>query len=607
VSLPVQFLDQVRERTTLSALIGRTLKLDKRGTEFKACCPFHGEKTPSFTVNDAKGFYHCFGCGAHGDAFRWLTDQGGLDFMDAVRELASAAGMELPAQSPAAVSRAAEVETVRGALDAAQAIYTRQLDQAGAVLEYLAARGIGPAAVQAFGIGYARGGDGSLNGSGIGTKLGLAAGLLRTSETGVNEMFWDRITVPIHDPRGRLIGFGARVWPGRKGSAANPPPKFLNSPDGPLFDKGRCLFNLHRAAAAARPSAANRLLVVEGYFDVVALGQAGIAEAVAPMGTALTDSQLERLWRFHHCPVLLFDGDGAGIAAAARAARGALVHCGPGRELKVAMLPAGTDPDDLVRSGGAAAIDALCLEARPLYRFLFDVTAREYGGASPEAAATVWAQLASLAQTIADEELRGQYLGMWRARWERELSAVPSVGGGGGESTAAAQPLHAVIYAEPHADPVTGKIVRYAFPDSETDSEARLIQLIKAMLRKRTERRELSADLKDLMAMAKLAGFSGPAITAALIDIESDLEHGSGVREDAEAHRVLYRRVLGIRGPMSEAMMPQLIDARPRQIATAGARRRATVSAMIDGAGIDGAGIDGAGIEPAATEAAVSA
>jgi len=370
VALPVQFLDQIRERVAISGVIARTLKLSKAGREFKACCPFHGEKTPSFTINDDKGFAHCFGCGWHGDVFRWLQDAGGLDFLDAVREMAGEAGLEMPARDAAAAERARRVETVREALDTAQAIYARQLGEAGAVAEYLAGRGIGPDAVAAFGLGYARGGPGSLRGSGVGEAVGLAAGLLARRDDGsLREVFHDRVTVPIHDARGRLCGFGARVWPGRRGDT----PKFVNSPEGPLFDKGRLLFNLHRASAAARPQAENRLVVVEGYFDVIALAGAGVHAAVAPMGTALTAHQLERCWRVHHRPILLFDGDAAGRKAALRACETALPMIGPGRELAVAMLPAGQDPDDVARGeGGAAAIAAALAEARGMHRVVFE-------------------------------------------------------------------------------------------------------------------------------------------------------------------------------------------------------------------------------------------
>lgn len=367
MALEAAFLDRVRDATVLSALIGRSVKVAKAGREFKACCPFHGEKTPSFTINDDKQFAHCFGCGWHGDAFRWLMQHDGLTFIEAVRQLADAAGIEMPAPSPRAAEAAKAAATVREVLDRAQAIYAGQLDQAGAVMEYLAGRGIGVDAVRAFGLGYARGQAGSLKGHGLSAALLGEAGLVTRRDDGsLREVFFDRITVPIHDGQGRLCGFGARVWPGRHGEG----PKFINSPQGPLFDKGRLLFNLHRASALARPQAEGRLLVVEGYFDVIALAGAGFGAAVAPMGTALTAAQLERCWRVHHRPVLLFDGDGAGRRAALRAAQVALPLAGPGRELAVALLPEGMDPDDAVRAD-PGLIDRAISAAVPMHDFLF--------------------------------------------------------------------------------------------------------------------------------------------------------------------------------------------------------------------------------------------
>ncbi|NOW44089.1 DNA primase [Novosphingobium sp. SG751A] len=569
MALPASFLDALRDRVKLSELIGQTVKVVKAGREFKACCPFHGEKTPSFTINDAKGFYHCFGCGAHGDVIRWMMDGQGLGFIDAVKELAARVGVDMPEASPEQRQREERIDTARAALDKAQAIYRRQLEPAGAVLEYLSQRRIGPEEIEVFGIGYARGQDGSLRGSGIGERLGVMAGLLvRREDESLREVFYDRITIPIHDARGRLVGFGGRVWPGRRGDQ----PKFVNSPDSPIFDKGRTLFNLHRAAPAARPLAANRLIVVEGYFDVVAMTRGGFPECVAPMGTALTEAQLERLWRVHHRPILLFDGDKAGRAAALRAAKLALPALGPGRELRVALLPEGKDPDDLLlldASGMGKRVIVGALEAaKPPHELLFEATADGVDRESaPEAIAQVWAQLADMAGQISEPETRAQYLGLWRARFEREISAVPQI--------VPEQALHSITYAD-DGD--------YAFPESESDSAGRLIALVRAVLKRREERRAITEEIRELMKMAELAGFQKKAITAAVQDIESDLEHGPAKREEDEMQRVLYRRVLGIRGPMTEAMMPQLIEGRPRG-ASPQIKRRATVHALIDAGG----------------------
>ena len=303
MALEAAFLDAIRGRITLSGLIGRSLKLDKAGREFKACCPFHGEKSPSFTVNDAKGFYHCFGCGVHGDVFRWLTDHQGMGFMDAVKDLAQEAALN---------------------------------------------------------------------------------------------------------------------------------------------------------------------------------------------------------------------------------------------------------------------------EAVPAYRYLFDALAERLGESpTPEAIAAVWAELAEMAGSILDAETRAQYLGLWRARYERELSSVPQV--------AAIEQVHAVTPAE-DGD--------YAFPESADDSHRRLIAIVRAALKKRAERREITEELADLMKMAEAIGFVKKEINAVIRDIESDLDHGPGRREEAEMARVLYRRTLGIHGPMNEAMLPQIIDGRPRG-ASAQVQRKATMHALIDARAVE--------------------
>lgn len=566
MALPAAFLDEIRARTPISALIGRAIKVEKVGREFKACCPFHSEKSASFTINDDKGFYHCFGCGAHGDVFRWMEAHEGLSFIDAVRELAQAAGLAMPERSADAARAQAEAETVREVLEIAQRVYVDQLQQTGAVMEYLASRDIGPAEIEAFGIGYARGQDGSLRGRGIGQVLGMRAGLLMQREDGVRELFHDRVTIPIHNARGRLIGFGGRVWPGRKSDT----PKFVNSPDGPLFDKGRTLFNLHRAAPASRPSAANRLIVVEGYFDVVSMTRAGFAETVAPMGTALTEAQIERCWRLHHRPIMLFDGDAAGRKAAVRACRTALPAVGPGREIAVALLPDGLDPDDMLRrdaSGmGARAIEARLIEARSAHAFLFDTVKAELGeDPSPEAIAAAWAMLGEMAAAIADDETRAQYLGTWRARFEREISRLPQ--------PAADQAVHSITMTA-EGD--------YAFPDSEGDSAGALIAIVRAVLKRRAERRKISEEIADIMKMAELRGFQKKAITKVVLDIESDLQHGPDKREEHEMQQVLYRRVLGLRGPMTEAMMPAPIDVRPKAIGAVGGMRKAMAIALIE-------------------------
>lgn len=559
------FLDEVQARTTMSALVARRVELKRNGREFKACCPVHQEKTPSFYVNDDKGFAHCFGCGFHAGPIRWLTEVEGLPFLDAVRELAEAAGMTMPERSPEAQAKAVRVAGIRPALEAAQAVFAEQLGRVPSVQDYLAKRGVSGELAMMFGIGLAPEGRGFLDRAGIGEADALAAGLLWQRDDGsTGPRFAGRITVPVHDARGRIVGFGARLAPGAREGLA----KYINSPDSEIFDKGRILFNLHRAAPAIRQ--AKRALVVEGYFDVIALAGAGIAEAVAPMGTALTEAQLERLWQLVRAPVLMFDGDAAGRKAARRACERALPGIAPDRTLKVALLPAGQDPDDLVRAEGARGIEAVLADAMGLDAFLFasvvqdclgtegaaSATARpqrseDISEASPEMRAAVWGELSALAATIAHDELRGEYLATWRSRYERLISGVERAG----RDT----PLHTVAPTEIATGEWSGR--EYQFPESEDDSEKRLIWLTRRLVELRLEELRLLEPIREerkfVRELAKLAGLQRAPMDAAVKAILADLQSGtSAYRHDSESVQVLYRRVLGIEGPLTEAFMP---------------------------------------------------
>jgi DNA primase len=421
MSLSPQFLDELRTRTMLSALIGRTTKLQKAGREFRACCPFHNEKSPSFYVNDEKGFYHCFGCGAHGDAIRWMTDQRGLAFMDAVKELAANAGMEVPAPDPRAQERNERAAGLHDVMEAAAAWFEAQLGglEGTDARAYLERRGIGDAQRKAFRIGFAPDARSKLRAalSRFGDDQLVEAGLLIAVDgKELYDRFRGRLMIPIRDPRGRVIAFGGRIL-------GQGEPKYLNSPDTPLFDKGRTVFNLDRAAAASRKS--GRVIVVEGYMDVIALDRAGIVEAVAPLGTALTEAQLERLWRMTELPILCFDGDAAGQKAAIRAAHRALPMIAPGRSLRFVTLPAGQDPDDLVRSGGAPAIERLFESLQPLVDRLWQHALEAEPLDTPEARAGLRQRLGDLVATIGDPHVRDQYSREFKRRFD-QLFAQPA-------------------------------------------------------------------------------------------------------------------------------------------------------------------------------------
>ncbi len=409
-----QFLDELRGRTTLSALVGRTVKLTRAGREWKACCPFHHEKSASFYVNDDKGFYHCFGCSAHGDAIRWQTDQRGLAFVDAVKELADAAGLALPAPDPESSARDARAAGLHDVMAAAASWFQEQLrSEAGNdARAYVTRRGLTPATVDTFGIGFAPDRRDALKTAlaRFGDAALVEAGLLIAVDDKIPyDRFRGRLMIPIRDPRGRVIAFGGRILGVGE-------PKYLNSPDTPLFDKGRTLYNLDRAAPAARK--AGRLIVVEGYLDVIALHQAGIDEAVAPLGTALTESQLDRLWRVVDVPVLCFDGDSAGRKAAVRAAERAMPLLNPGQSLAIAMLPPGQDPDDVVRTGGRQAFDPLIDQAMSLVDLIWAHEVAALPLRTPESRAGLKRRLNDRIATIGDRDVRDQYSENIRVRFD---------------------------------------------------------------------------------------------------------------------------------------------------------------------------------------------
>jgi DNA primase len=408
MTLTPQWLDELRARITLSSVISRSTRLTKAGREFKACCPFHNEKSPSFTVNDEKGFYHCFGCGAHGDVIRWMTDQRGLGFMDAVKELAEEAGMEVPAPDPRAAQAAEQRDSLHDVTKAAQDWFVAALagPDGEKARAYLATRGFDAHTVARFGFGYAPEGRQAM-------KFALErfpedrlieAGLrIVVDDKEPYDRFRGRLMLPIEDARGRVIAFGGRILDKGKTDA----PKYLNSPDTPLFDKGRTLYNLHRAGPASRQS--GRLIVVEGYMDVIALAAAGFGECVAPLGTALTERQIEMLWRLVETPILCFDGDAAGQRAAMRAVVRTLPLLRPAHSLRIVRLPAGLDPDDLIKRDGPKAMEALLGEAKGLLDTLWEHERDASPLVTPEDKAGLKARLFAHIETIADRDIQSLY------------------------------------------------------------------------------------------------------------------------------------------------------------------------------------------------------
>jgi DNA primase len=396
----------LRARTPLAALVGRRVKLARAGRQMKGCCPFHGEKTPSFYVYDDG--YHCFGCGAHGDAISFVMQSEGGSFMEAVRSLAAEAGLDVPQPSPGAAAAERKRLDLQDVLEAAAASYTRRLfaKDGAQALAYLRQRGLSGDTMARFGLGWSGEGRGALAAelgqAGVTETQLLEAGLLRAGENGEirGELFFNRVMFPIRDRTGKMISFGGRTL-------GDGQPKYVNGPETQLFSKRRTLYGLDFARESSRHGAA--IIAVEGYMDVIALHQAGFGGAVAPLGTALTTEQLEELWRLSPAPILCFDGDAAGARAAARAAEAALPGLAPDRTIRIATLPGGEDPDTLVQRRGAAAFAALIEAAEPLSEALFGLLRQSGGDATPEQRAAFRNRLIAAAGRIEDKSLASEY------------------------------------------------------------------------------------------------------------------------------------------------------------------------------------------------------
>ncbi len=402
-------LEEILRRTDLVQLVGRRVKLVRKGRVMWGCCPFHQEKSPSFKVENERRTYKCFGCGAGGDAFKWLMETEGLAFPEAVERLAGEAGVELPKWSAEDEAREQKKKSLYEVIEAACEFFEAQLRApAGkAARDYLKSRGLDEAAAKQFRLGYAPGGANvlieHLKTKNITVDDMIAAGLARPADEsrGVRDFFFNRVTFPISDARGRLIAFGARAL------EADAKPKYINTGETGLFSKGHNLYNF----ASARPAAlkAGTIVLAEGYMDVIALVRAGFAHAVAPLGTALTEDQLALLWRVAPEPILAFDGDDAGLRAGTRAAHLALPHLKPGHSLRFAFLPPGEDPDTLIRREGAGAMQKLLEAAPPLAEVLWRSETEGKDFSTPERRAGLERALADLVGRIADTTISDYY------------------------------------------------------------------------------------------------------------------------------------------------------------------------------------------------------
>src|SRR4051812_31001480 len=421
---PPAFLDEIRDRVPISSVIGQRVAWDRKKTnasrgDYWACCPFHGEKSPSFHCEDKKGRYHCFGCSVSGDHFKFLTELEGLSFPEAVEKIADMAGVPMPVRDEREEQREKERASLTDVMEMATAFFQERLQgpEGAKARAYLRDRGLTPATQQSFRLGFAPDSRNALKehlaAKGVPKADIEACGLVRHGDDIPVSYDWfrDRIMFPIPDSRGKIIAFGGRAL------APDALAKYMNSPDTELFHKGNVLYNFARARKTLAKG--GTVIAVEGYMDVIALAQAGFENAVAPLGTALTENQLELLWRMAPEPVLCFDGEQAGLKAAWRAADLALPSVQAGRSVRFALLPEGKDPDDLVKAEGPDAFRAVLAEARPLADLLW---MRETSGGvfdTPERRAGLTKTLRELTSRIRDESQRYHYQQWMR---ERELT-----------------------------------------------------------------------------------------------------------------------------------------------------------------------------------------
>ncbi len=446
-------LEEFKARLPLIEIVARHVRLTRRGREHLGLCPFHQEKTPSFTVSETKGFYHCFGCGQHGNAIDFVMALEGLDFGQAIARLAELTG--LPAPRRTGSGEAPVDRTLYAVNEAAARWLAGRLDspQGAEAAAYLAKRGLDRATILRFGLGYAPGDrtalKRALQAEGYGEPCAIEAGLLVQPEDGGPsfDRFRHRVMFPIHDRRGRIVGFGGRAL----GEARA---KYLNTPDTPLFHKGELLYGL----ALARPAVRERgtVIVAEGYMDVIALAQAGFANAVAPLGTAITEAQLALLWQLADEPVVCLDGDEAGLRAAHRLIERALPVLSAGKSLRFALLPPGQDPDSLLRRRGRGFVAKVIEEAIPLHELLWSRETATRSLHVPQQRSALEKRFRELAATIADRTLSRLFLGAFFKRLHLALGRTdprartrsPLVAADGGPGVGARRLAEGVIKPE---------------------------------------------------------------------------------------------------------------------------------------------------------------
>jgi len=437
MTIPPRFLDELRSRITLSDVVRKRVRLTRAGREFKGCCPFHNEKTPSFYVNDDKQFYHCFGCGAHGSVIDFAMRGDNLSFPEAVEALASSVGMQVPKSAPEDIEKAKREKSLYTMMDDAAKWMEAQLPINKTAYQYVRERGVNDEIIASFRIGYTPNDMQSLRkhlaGLGYTDAQMIEGGILKTSEKAKEPyaFFRERVMFPVTDKRGRIVAFGGRVLPDHLRAPDRgdfKPPKYINSPDTPIFHKGKMLYGEAHARQAANDG--QPILVVEGYLDVIACFRAGFRGAVAPLGTALTEDQILVLWKMipqeSKIPVLCFDGDNAGRRAASRAAERILPLLKPDHSAKIAFLPEGEDPDSLVQSKGKGALEEVINGAMNLIDFLWLDQTSGKALDTPEARAGLSKSLDEACGRITDRTVQHYYREALREKVRTAFSSAPA-------------------------------------------------------------------------------------------------------------------------------------------------------------------------------------
>ncbi len=413
-----RFCDELRAKISIADVVGQKVKLVRKGREYTGLCPFHNEKTPSFTVNEAKGFYHCFGCGAHGDIIKFEMDANGLTFIDAVEKLAHKVGMQLPKLSHENKEQAQKRASAYDIMEMAAKFFEKNLRLTGGkeALNYLYARGFDDAIIAKFRLGFAPNNNGlkaQLTSKEVSEEEMAELGLLTIPEgRRSHDFFRNRVMIPIIDKRGKVIAFGGRVMDGSQ-------PKYLNSPETPIFNKRRVLYNLNNAREPGYE--AKSLIICEGYMDVIAMDKYGISYAVAPLGTALTEDQIAEAWKVVPEPICCFDGDSAGVRAAIRSVDRVLPILKPGYSLKYAFLPDKMDPDEFLKAKGKEEFLKVINDTTPLKELLWKKNANAQPLNTPEQKALLEKNIKEEVAKIADETVRGYYIQDMKSKIYNEI------------------------------------------------------------------------------------------------------------------------------------------------------------------------------------------